>query len=419
MSLWIFLAALLAAVLAAVLWPLLRPRPETASRADYDIEIYLDQLRELERDVSREVIDASQAGAAKLEIERRLLAASRSTVDAAPPSGAARRGALAVVLALAIAGASIGLYTDLGSPGLPNLPFAQRAPAEVDNPRVAQARANLPAVEARLSTDPENPDVWRDLGSLRLAIGDNAGAVEAFTQAMAFSKGRPDIASVYGEALTIAADGLVTPAAQQAFLKALSGNPSEPRARFYMAEATYQAGRREEALDQWAAIAAEAPPGAQWLPAIADRIRRTASELGVDVTTYLPAAPGPTNADIAAAGDLSPEEQEAFIRSMVERLAARLETEPEDVEGWRRLGQSYVVLNDPLGAAEAYAKAVALEPNHPETLFRAGVAAAQVNDRVAALGYFESLRRLIPEDSDAYRTVNDAIERLKSSPTVK
>ena len=53
MSLWIILAVLLAAVLVAVLWPLLRPRAVLANRADFDIEVYLDQLRELERDELR------------------------------------------------------------------------------------------------------------------------------------------------------------------------------------------------------------------------------------------------------------------------------------------------------------------------------------------------------------------------------
>jgi cytochrome c-type biogenesis protein CcmH len=412
MTLWIIFAVLLAAVLVAVLWPLLRPRVAPASRADFDIEVYLDQLRELERDVTREIIDESQAAAAKLEIERRLLAASRSADTAASATGSPPRGPLAALLAVAITVASLALYVNLGSPGLPNQPFAQRPPAPAENPQVAEARSRLSAIEARLAAEPENPDIWRDLGRLRLAVGDEAGAVEALAQAMTLSDGRADIASTYGEALTFAAEGMVTPEAQQVFSNVLSENAGEPRARFFLALASYQAGRREAALEQWSALARDAPADAAWLPVVTDRIRRTAGEVGADVADYLPAQPGPTREDIAAAQDLTPDQQQEMIRGMVGRLASRLEGEPDDVEGWRRLGRSYEVLDEQARAAEAYAKALALEPNHPETLLRAGLAAAKVRDNAAALAHFKRLRELIPEDSEAYQTVSEAIERL-------
>jgi len=412
MTLWIILAVLLTAVLAAVLWPLLRPRAAPANRADYDIEVYLDQLRELERDVSRELIDGSQAAAAKLEIERRLLAASRATVGVAREISSARRGLLAALLAVAITAAALALYANLGSPGLPNQPFAQRPPAPAESPAVTQARSRLATVEERLETEPENADIWRDLGSLRLAVGDEDGAVEALAQAMTLSGGRSDIASAYGEALTLASEGMVTPEAQQVFQKVLSEDAGEPRARFFVALANYQAGRREAALEQWSALAKDSPPGAPWLPAVTDHIRRTAREVGADVANYLPSQSGPSGEDAAAAANQSPAEQQEMIRGMVERLAGRLESEPEDVEGWRRLGQSYVVLGEVARAAEAYTKALALEPDHPETLLRAALAAARAEDRMAALGYFERLRGLLPKDSDAYRSVSEAIKRL-------
>ena len=148
MSLWIILAVLLAAVLVAVLWPLLRPRAVLANRADFDIEVYLDQLRELERDVTRELIDESQAVAAKLEIERRLLAASRSAENKASTTTSARRAPLAALLTVVITAASLALYLNLGSPGLPNQPFAQRPPPLAENPQVFGDLAEQPNREA-------------------------------------------------------------------------------------------------------------------------------------------------------------------------------------------------------------------------------------------------------------------------------
>ena len=78
MLFWIVAAAMTAAVTALVLTPLLRNRqtagPGAGSRASYDMEVYRDQLAELERDVARGVIDDRQAQAARTEIGRRMLA---------------------------------------------------------------------------------------------------------------------------------------------------------------------------------------------------------------------------------------------------------------------------------------------------------------------------------------------------------
>ncbi|MEP0509777.1 MAG: c-type cytochrome biogenesis protein CcmI, partial [Aurantimonas coralicida] len=64
--------------------------------------------------------------------------------------------------------------------------------------------------------------------------------------------------------------------------------------------------------------------------------------------------PGPGEADIAAAADMAAEDRQAMIEGMVSQLAARLETNPNDVEGWKRLIRSYTVLGDDEAAGAAY-----------------------------------------------------------------
>ena len=63
----------------------------------------------------------------------------------------------------------------------------------------------------------------------------------------------------------------------------------------------------------------------------------------------------------AAAGKLLPD-----VNTMIERLAARLETTPEDIKGWRMLGWSYFHTGRYEQAATAYARAVELDPNSAE-----------------------------------------------------
>jgi len=62
-----------------------------------------------------------------------------------------------------------------------------------------------------------------------------------------------------------------------------------------------------------------------------------------------------------AGGNLLPD-----VNTMIERLAARLETTPEDAKGWRMLGWSCFNTSRYKEAAAAYAKAVELDPNLPE-----------------------------------------------------
>jgi cytochrome c-type biogenesis protein CcmH/NrfG len=57
------------------------------------------------------------------------------------------------------------------------------------------------------------------------------------------------------------------------------------------------------------------------------------------------------------------------VNTMIERLAARLETAPDDIKGWRMLGWSYFNTGRYEQAAAAYAKAAALDPNSSELKF--------------------------------------------------
>jgi cytochrome c-type biogenesis protein CcmH len=66
-------------------------------------------------------------------------------------------------------------------------------------------------------------------------------------------------------------------------------------------------------------------------------------------------------ASAAAPGKLLPD-----VNTMIERLAARLETAPNDSKGWRMLGWSYFNTGRYEQAAAAYGRAVALDPNSAE-----------------------------------------------------
>ena len=72
-----------------------------------------------------------------------------------------------------------------------------------------------------------------------------------------------------------------------------------------------------------------------------------------------PASKAP--ASTVAAGKMLPD-----VNTMIERLAARLKTTPDDIKGWRTLGWSYFHTGHYQQAATAYARAVELDPNSAE-----------------------------------------------------
>lgn len=54
------------------------------------------------------------------------------------------------------------------------------------------------------------------------------------------------------------------------------------------------------------------------------------------------------------------------VNTMIERLAARLETTPEDIEGWQMLGRSYFHTARYEQAATAFSRAIELDPSSAE-----------------------------------------------------
>ena len=92
-----------------------------------------------------------------------------------------------------------------------------------------------------------------------------------------------------------------------------------------------------------------------------DRISGSNGEMLARLKDYTRSIGTEERASMPAAGELLPD-----VNAMIERLAARLETTPQDIKGWRMLGWSYFHTGRYEQAAAAYAKAVELDPNSAE-----------------------------------------------------
>ncbi len=386
MVFWIVVGLMAVAAAGALVVPLLRARDQTADAGDFDVEVYKDQIAELDHELAAGQIGKDQAAAARTEIARRLLAAdNRRKQDAGSVIGAKRPGSrlgtqlTALVVAIAVPGVSLAIYAKLGTPGLPGEPFAARTDATAGAQNAASGldfEALAVRLAERLEKTPSDLEGWLLLARTYLELERFAEAAKGYQQALRLNPDDADIRGNYGEALTLAASGIVTPAAQTAFKKLLRSNPNDVRARYYTGLANYQKGDHSEALDRWAALIADTPANAAWLPIVRSRAEEAALSLGLDVTSAVPsplpataesttagtgAAKEPAEVDAAALATMSPEEQ----AQMTADLAARLEQNPREFDGWLRLIRAYAVSNQQSKAQAALDRALTIFAKAP------------------------------------------------------
>jgi cytochrome c-type biogenesis protein CcmH len=371
---WLFIALITAAVIGALLLPLFREVSTRASRQKQEITIFADQLAELQREVAAGLVSAEAAAATRLEIERRILASGErdATADGKPASATAASARMfAVILVASLAPlAAFAIYLATGTPNEPSHPYIAANDSSADSAMAAGEMTDLVAkLAARLEQEPQNIEGWKLLARSYGTLQRPADAAAAYGRAYELDPKDLGLAADYAEALVQAADGKVPPEAMPLLASANQGDRSAPKPRFYLAIAKAQAGQPRDALAMLKSLQLDSPDGAPWLAAVQERIDAIAKEAGIDPATIesqsvaqIERPAGPSAEDVQAAQSMTPEQQQQMIRGMVEGLAKRLEANPNDLEGWKRLGQSYFVLNEPVRARDAYARAVALAP---------------------------------------------------------
>lgn len=382
MSVEVLIAAGSVVVAVILALPLLLGRKPLADRSEYDLRVYRQQLADIEADIARGAVSEEEGASVRLEVERRMLKAARTEPKAA--TIATPRRIVAVAVIVAVPALSISLYQLQGRPDLPDQPFAERAPSNTpDRARVAEL---LQKVEQRLKENPQDKRGWRLLGQGYMSLGETGKAVDAFGRAAKLFPDDLDMQSAFGEALVADSNGVVGPEAKRIFQRITSANSTEVAARYYLALADLQAGDAKKAYDKWRDLAVASPPNAPWLNNVQRGLDAAAKELGTDPEKATQLAkgqtasppPGPSQEQVQAAQQMTPEQREQFIRSMVARLASRLEQSPDDLDGWLRLGQAYTVLGEREKAADAFRKAKGLMKSDDPRL-------AELDKRIADL----------------------------------
>ena len=373
MTLWFVFALMTVAAIFAVLWPL--SRRGRADTGGSEVVVYRDQLAEIDRDMASGIIGAAEADAARVEISRRLLAAADQGGREAPVQGSLRlRRAAAVVALVGLPVIASGFYLALGSPRLGDFPLAERS-------RVADANqplANLVAqVEAHLEKNPTDGRGWSVLAPVLSRLGRYDDAVRAYRNAITYAGDSADRRADLGEALMGSAGGVVTADAKAEFERSVALNGDDAKANYFLGLAAEQDGRKTDAAALWQKMLAKGPSDAPWRPLVQAALVRVGGTVP-DVPAGVSAPALPEGA-VAAAKDMSEADRGTMIKGMVDRLATRLKTNGDDVEGWLRLVRAYLVMGERDKAMSALADARQAVANDQDRL-------RQLNEGLKNLG---------------------------------
>ncbi len=350
-----------------VLRPLLRSRDSSASGSQADtseLAVYRDQLSEIEKELERGLIDGATAESARAEVGRRIIGRQETLYVSEPVnvggsgdapgssedvSGLVRHDYLAVSVAVLVGLSSAVLYAVVGSPLIPDRPFAAVA---AKDPQVSGVEELVAKVEARLRDFPQEGEGWDVVAPVYLRLRRFDDAVVAYRKAILLVGETPKRLSGFADSLIGASGGVITEVAQEAYARLLAVEPGNLNALVWLARAKEQDGDTAGAIEGYRALLKSAPKDAPWrgqVEAVIAKLSGTSSDAGNGN-----AGGGDRAAQIR---NMSEGEQAKAISKMVSKLAARLKDDGSDFEGWLKLVRSYAVLGRKDEAQGALAEA--------------------------------------------------------------
>ncbi len=361
MLIWFIFAILTALCLAALLVPLSRANGAKKRREAFDLEIYRDQLKQIDREIEEGLLGAEEGESARLEVSRRLIALSADASDGgkAPVAEERQPGQRFAMLAVAICvpAVAVAVYVNVGSPQLPSQPFAERQQASVEDQDLASL---ILKVEDHLRKQPEDGRGWKIIAPAYLQQRRFRDAASAYARAMSILGRDAETLTNHGEALVLAEQGLVTEEARASFLEAAKTDKTQFKAIFYLGLAERQDGKLQSAIALWQRLLDEGGKDAPWRPVVEAQLNSARNSLA--------GVPELDKEQLAAADQLSEDERHQMVDGMVQGLADRLAADGSDLQGWLRLARAYSVLNRSEDARMALEKAEANFAGNDEAL---------------------------------------------------
>jgi cytochrome c-type biogenesis protein CcmH len=281
---WLICAGLVAIALAFVLPTLLQRAPgaEENNTEKANVEIYRDQLRELDADLANGIVSPEQYRQDRDEIERRLLddvvATTEHPKKKPKPAVVSRTAVYAVALGIPLG--AVVLYLLVGNAGAVSMPTQpSSAPAIQSGGQMSQQgiEANVAMLAKRLEQNPGDADGWAMLGRSYINLEKYSEASNAYARASALKTDDADLLIEYAFAMAMANGRQLQGQPTELVKKALAIAPENPRALELAGSAEFQAKNYKQAIVYWQKLLEKSSGNPELAQTISERINEAKS----------------------------------------------------------------------------------------------------------------------------------------------
>jgi cytochrome c-type biogenesis protein CcmH len=280
---WLICAGFVAIALAFVVPPLLATTRKDSGdeNKEANVEVYRDQISELETDLQNGIISEEQFQQDRDEIERRLLndvAASQQPAKSSA-TGINTRGTV-YSIALALPVIALVFYLRVGTPSAINGTTVSpvRPPtgdARPNAPRSqADIEANVASLAKRMEQNPGDTAGWTMLGRSYLSLEKYSEAANAYAKVAALKPNDADALADYAFAMGMANGKSLLGQPTELIKRALTIDPENPKSLELAGSAAYEAKNYKEAIGYWQRLLEKTPKDTELAQALTERIEQ-------------------------------------------------------------------------------------------------------------------------------------------------
>ena len=320
-------ALLLAVALLFVLPTLLRQAAVVnphALRAEVNLTVLRDQMRELDADLAAGTINATAHASAREELERRVAEDVQPGVESVDATTTGKRWT-AVGVGLSVPLVAISLYLVLGSPAALD-PAQTTAAAPQDKPHEIteeQILSMVAALAQRLQNEPGNAEGWTMLARSYNAMGRYGEAADAYARLVKLVPGDAALLADYADTLAMSSNRSLQGDPEKLIAQALTADPKNVKALALSGSAAFERRDFTRAAAQWQKVLLLVPPESEMARSTQNSISQAQAQVGgpaaapAAVAPVAPSAPmtavaAPAGAEVAGTVEL-----DAALRSKV------------------------------------------------------------------------------------------------------
>lgn len=241
------------------LWLGLRAPKAKTNRKEMNLDIFRDQVADLEREKAEGNLSDANFEQAKAEVQRRLLEEVEPESAAETTShGPSRK--IAVFLLLLMPIFAVTGYALLGNPRALD-PTQTSAP-----PKMTQEQINgmVAKLAEKMAANPDDLKGWLMLARSYKTMGRFEEAANAYGKAEKLVNEDPDLLASYAETIAMASNGKgLKGKPMQLVERALKLDPKHPHSLFLAGAAAMEAGENKKGIAYWEALLPQVEPGSE------------------------------------------------------------------------------------------------------------------------------------------------------------